>query len=246
MDLCCKCGNGATPTTWTIEPPCLRPGVPSANDAELPDMLPEAFRELSRAYEERELQMTPRADGGWDGQSTFSVVLERGHHEAIGLDVDRIDRASAVVVAVRAGAVSAWNERNPGAEIRPGDRIVEVNGVQGDIQRIISKLQVVSRCRLVLQRPVELDIVIPKPDCSASLGLELSYVRSGTSLLITSVGDGLVRAWNKANKNSQVRAHDRIVAVNGVRGQPEELLQEGQDASILRLTIAQYGSRWPG
>jgi len=50
------------------------------------------------------------------------------------------------------------------------------------------------------------------------LGLTLEWKKSNTSLGVVAVKEGLVADWNAAHPAEQVREGDRIVEVNGLRG----------------------------
>lgn len=59
----------------------------------------------------------------------------------IGLDIVQKDQ-NLKINLVRDGLVMKWNSDQPGQAIKPGDLIVEVNGVRDDFEKI---LQTVSK-----------------------------------------------------------------------------------------------------
>jgi len=70
-----------------------------------------------------------------------------------------------------------------------------------------------------------------------SLGLELQKAPRGTSLLIYALNDGLITNWNATNPNKQVKVNDRIVAVNGHRGNTAEMMKRIKESGKLELQI---------
>lgn len=179
---------------------------------------------------------------------TFTVKIERTTEEPVGLDIDVIDDISAVVVDIRAGAVENFNMQNHDRKIKPYDRIVDVNGERGDAVQLINKLKKETTWELTLQRPVETTASVTLPS-NVSLGLSLKYAPSGTSLMIVSVDEGPMQLWNQQHVGNEVKQHDRIIEVNGKRGQSEQLVraahqQPTQKDQALELVILQYDDKW--
>jgi hypothetical protein len=67
-------------------------------------------------------------------------------------------------------------------------------------------------------------------------------VSDGTALLVDSIGEGLVREWNKAHPNLQVSSGDRIIEVTGVHGDAVKL-RDRLSASVT-LTLVIFRPRW--
>ena len=57
------------------------------------------------------------------------------------MDVDQEDGRTLAVDAITGGLIEKWNAENPHQALRPKDRIVEVNGMRGDV------LQLVDECK---------------------------------------------------------------------------------------------------
>lgn len=76
---------------------------------------------------------------------------------------------------------------------------------------------------------------------SAKHGLSLD-ISDGTALLVDSVGEGLVREWNKTHPHLQVSFGDRIVEVTGVHGDARKL-RERLSAAVA-LTLVVFRPRW--
>ena len=45
------------------------------------------------------------------------------------------DGATLLIEGINEGTINTWNMENPGNPVKPGDRIVSVNGVSGDVVR---------------------------------------------------------------------------------------------------------------
>merc|ERR1719199_2055997 len=70
------------------------------------------------------------------------------------------------------------------------------------------------------------------------LGLRLDG-KDGQSLLVEKVNVGLVKAWNDANPSLAIQPGDRIVSVNGVRGEPQLLIEQTAEekSPVITLTV---------
>eukprot|EP00930_Biecheleria_cincta_P076017 TRINITY_DN6321_c0_g1_i1.p1 TRINITY_DN6321_c0_g1~~TRINITY_DN6321_c0_g1_i1.p1 ORF type:complete len:174 (-),score=39.08 TRINITY_DN6321_c0_g1_i1:682-1203(-) len=83
----------------------------------------------------------------------FKVALDRTDSALLGCDVDRQDGQTLVLAAITGvGLVTRWNEVNPGNALRPGDRIVEVNGVRGDAAQLLDECRKPQVLRMLVQR----------------------------------------------------------------------------------------------
>jgi len=80
----------------------------------------------------------------------------------------------------------------------------------------------------------EFDIYINKTD-DTNLGIDLS-----DDCLITGISKGLVKSWNKEHSEQLVELGDRIVEVNGIRGDISRMMTECRKSKILRITLQQH------
>eukprot|EP00929_Paragymnodinium_shiwhaense_P016396 TRINITY_DN124705_c0_g1_i1.p1 TRINITY_DN124705_c0_g1~~TRINITY_DN124705_c0_g1_i1.p1 ORF type:complete len:139 (-),score=51.40 TRINITY_DN124705_c0_g1_i1:155-571(-) len=81
----------------------------------------------------------------------------------------------------------------------------------------------------------EFTITLNKTE-GARLGVDVDH-HDGVTLLIDAVTGGLVQAWNEGNPNEQVKQGDRIVAVNGVRGDVMQLVDECKKNQVLTMKV---------
>eukprot|EP00405_Crypthecodinium_cohnii_P033330 CAMPEP_0206527412 /NCGR_PEP_ID=MMETSP0325_2-20121206/1329_1 /ASSEMBLY_ACC=CAM_ASM_000347 /TAXON_ID=2866 /ORGANISM="Crypthecodinium cohnii, Strain Seligo" /LENGTH=728 /DNA_ID=CAMNT_0054022809 /DNA_START=116 /DNA_END=2303 /DNA_ORIENTATION=+ len=94
------------------------------------------------------------------GQDVHSIVVkvhrsqEDGGQKPVGIIVDKSDERSLVVAGfAEDGLMAAWNDRqsNPEDRVRPGDRVVSVNGVIGDRTLLLEQMSAQS-LELVIRR----------------------------------------------------------------------------------------------
>lgn len=75
----------------------------------------------------------------------YNVTLERDEDSKLGVNCSCYMNDGEVplieIAAVTGGLVAKWNEDYPSAEVQPGDRIVSVNGTQGDFKQMWSALE---------------------------------------------------------------------------------------------------------
>jgi len=168
----------------------------------------------------------------------FLVSVVKEESETVGLVLDVLDGRNGFVSDVKEGPILAYNEKAvPSEQIRVGDFIVEVNGVEGSSKGIIHAFKGATSLDLVVRRPLEFGVTLEAGH--GALGLDLAGMGQ-RSLLILRVKDGAVQKWNEANPELRVRCNDRIIAVDGATGTGEELSAKvrGHDGKQLTLLIS--------
>jgi len=95
-----------------------------------------------------QLQLQELAAGA--ALETYEVNLEASTDRKLGVVIE----AHMVVGAITSGRLSAWNEqhRDSGLEVRAGDRILVVNGVQGERRAMIEQLKKPAALQMLLMR----------------------------------------------------------------------------------------------
>lgn len=86
--------------------------------------------------------------------SDFMVTVSMVGKVRLGVDVDWGDNKTLLVNSVHPGAVEDWNREHPGQEIRPGARIIAVNGVSGDAHAMLRECQAKRLLQLIVRPPV--------------------------------------------------------------------------------------------
>jgi hypothetical protein len=170
----------------------------------------------------------------------FEVDLDVEGEDTCGLTMDSSSDAFPIVKAVN-GAAQAWNNVCPtGMEIKVHDRLLKVDNEDivsaGIANRLDSKDR--NKIKLTLKRPIEKELLLKKP---GQLGITINYKKSSLGIWIATLGEGLVMSWNQANQDKAVCEDDRIIGVNGVRGDSSTIvakLRENSDTVI--LTVLSY------
>mmetsp|Transcript_71565 Transcript_71565/g.152965 ORF Transcript_71565/g.152965 Transcript_71565/m.152965 type:complete len:233 (+) Transcript_71565:80-778(+) len=180
------------------------------------------------------------------GQTTtlcFRAVVPNPEAKSVGLLLNTVDLLTPFVIEIEYGAVHDYNlnQKEKSYMIRAGDRIVGVNGVQRDKQKILSVLKTTSvkEYELSMERPAQFTVSIQKG--KAELGLEVIYVKEAFSLEVNSIEAGSkMEAWNKEHKDLCVQVRDRIISVNGKQGDPEMLTNALQQEDPLKIIFAKH------
>eukprot|EP00435_Cladocopium_sp_Y103_P028094 s1547_g7.t1 len=140
----------------------------------------------------------------------FEVRLKDGMH---GIVIDVTDPECTIVKHIREGTVSDWNSTCPDGK--------SVNGVRGSSVELAKALGTDGPMVLSLQRPEERVVKLQRP---GEIGVVLNYKKLGSKApWITKISAGLLTRWNEDTPDQAVGIHDRVRAVNGATGAPEEL-----------------------
>jgi len=85
-----------------------------------------------------------------DGE--FEVTLDKSSGTPLGIDIVYWESNTLLVEGVVGGLVQDWNRRYPRFGIRSGDLVVEVNGVRGDMHRLVDECTKKSVLKMTLRR----------------------------------------------------------------------------------------------
>jgi hypothetical protein len=69
------------------------------------------------------------------------------------------------------------------------------------------------------------------------LGLNVVFDTDTNTLLVDDVGPGVVEQWNELNKDEPISVGDRILEVNGVKGNLDKLLEQCKESDTLEMLI---------
>eukprot|EP00929_Paragymnodinium_shiwhaense_P039195 TRINITY_DN20610_c0_g1_i1.p1 TRINITY_DN20610_c0_g1~~TRINITY_DN20610_c0_g1_i1.p1 ORF type:complete len:296 (+),score=68.71 TRINITY_DN20610_c0_g1_i1:75-962(+) len=117
-----------------------------------------------------------------------------------------------------------------GTEAAQGDSLVTASS--GDVD-VLSKAA-----------PADFDYVVTLDKTSGfKLGIDCGSA-DGQTLIIESVTDGLVQNWNQDHPDAQVKTFDRIVEVNGTRGNEHALLEEMRQLKPLQIKLKRGSSQY--
>jgi hypothetical protein len=75
-----------------------------------------------------------------DKAGEYGITIDRSDGAQLGIDVDVDSSSSATLLIekITGGLVQKWNDNNPDQKVRQGDHIVEVNGIRGDRQSLVT------------------------------------------------------------------------------------------------------------
>lgn len=88
--------------------------------------------------------------------------------------------------------------------------------------------------------PVMFNAKIPKGD--RKLGIDINY-HDTLTLLVTKVNAGPVEDFNRKSQDTEVAPGDRIIVVNGVTGDTQNMLEACKNASELDVTVQKCEER---
>lgn len=181
---------------------------------------------------DRELQF--HCDSEIEPARFFTVAVVRDVATPIGLTLDLADGVSCVIVSVNPGVIHSWNRTAKESIVQTHDRIIKVNESCGDAQDLITRMRLDTELRLSIQRPQKVPIKLVKTLCT-NYGIEVSCFSKSSSLLITKVNGGAMTQWNGFTSGPKVKRHDRIIEVNGIRGEGGDLLKLLGDETTVTL-----------
>lgn len=186
---------------------------------------------------EKVVEQPPASSPTVPDASTFKLTIKKtSKDEPLGLDLDVVGSACAMVIKVTGGSAGTHNKSaSPELQIQPGDFIMSVNGVSGDTSRMAQETNNGTKLEIVMKRPVEFIAEIDKASQpGGQFGIGVDFIATGRSVLIKKIDNGLIASWNKANPEKEVKLGDRIVGVNSFRGDPEKML----DMAAKQATVA--------
>mmetsp|Transcript_125200 Transcript_125200/g.389753 ORF Transcript_125200/g.389753 Transcript_125200/m.389753 type:complete len:370 (+) Transcript_125200:91-1200(+) len=168
----------------------------------------------------------------------FVAAVDKAANRPAGLDVDIQDGLLALVLAVKPGPIDSYNKTvDPSRQVRRGDFIEWANSFPGDTLEVPSIMEREERLALTMRRAEELTVLLRRTRSDESLGLLLRERPCGRTLAVVDVDDGLMRAWNEAHPDFEVRPGDRILEVNGQSGKAAELLAALKGSEKIVLTV---------
>mmetsp|Transcript_64217 Transcript_64217/g.139707 ORF Transcript_64217/g.139707 Transcript_64217/m.139707 type:complete len:321 (-) Transcript_64217:107-1069(-) len=160
----------------------------------------------------------------------FRVELDRGEGE-LGLVLDNMPGFALLIVQVAAGPAK-------GTAVEALDEIIEVNG-ERNCTKMIEHLRKDDVFVLLLRRP----FVVQLLKTNGSIGVDLtSSDQVHFALIVKAVKEGPLKEWNAKHKKDklEVKAGDRIVAVNGKAGPAPELLRMIYSQNEVELTVCSH------
>lgn len=167
---------------------------------------------------------------------TFKVSIEKKSN-GLGVDLSPHDGHTLLVGKLRQGAFHDWNCSRPSgaAEIvRPGDRIVAVNGVTADSEDILSKMREDTFLNFTLRRLLDFTVRVSR---SSGEPLGLWVVDTGFTLRVTNVEKGPAENANRSHGAELIVTGDEIYSANGVSSSGSAIQRVLKNASAVDLKV---------
>eukprot|EP00450_Noctiluca_scintillans_P008356 CAMPEP_0194498760 /NCGR_PEP_ID=MMETSP0253-20130528/15287_1 /TAXON_ID=2966 /ORGANISM="Noctiluca scintillans" /LENGTH=295 /DNA_ID=CAMNT_0039340447 /DNA_START=82 /DNA_END=970 /DNA_ORIENTATION=+ len=172
------------------------------------------------------------------GPGEFAIDISKDGDGA-GLEIESIN-GMLLVAKLKKGPMKAWNATHsydPHSMVKAGDRIVVVNGAQGDSTVLIDELKKDVRLRMILRHAKEFKVNV----CKGGKDLGMCVVGGNVKLdmlKISALKEGVIEDWNKLHREQEVMTGDRIICVNGIGADPQAMLQELKTNSVLDMTAS--------
>lgn len=90
----------------------------------------------------------PQCEAASCADGDYAVNIEKTPDTTVGIDLAEDCR----IATIEEGLVSDWNNSNPEAQVRIGDRILEINAIRGDVRQINAELQKDGMLQMKLRR----------------------------------------------------------------------------------------------
>jgi hypothetical protein len=172
-------------------------------------------------------------------EETYTVEVERTENNPVGLECVVTKSDELCVMSIELGPFLDWNMMHAkSTQIWEGDRIVEVNNIKQNSQAMLSSISVDCILSITFRRRSEFEVKISKN--GEPLAIDINCKMSREGLQVNKVHEGLISAWNEANPTRQILEKDRIVEVNGLRGEPKILLETVKASSDLTLKMISF------
>lgn len=86
------------------------------------------------------------------------------------------------------------------------------------------------------RKPTTFGVVLEKTEKNMALGVDVEVV-DNVALTIRRVNEGLVKSWNRENPDREIKEGDRVIRVNGRRGDVDALANVCTNHTILNMLI---------
>lgn len=147
-------------------------------------------------------------------------IVKTSVEQALGWQVDIVDPRHLFLCRLSPGnsPLRTYNSTAPiEKQLREGDYIIDVNGCHTNVNDMMQQTRQSQDIKLVVQRPKLFTKRVHKN--GGSLGLALTHARGCPSLCIEHIKEGALKTHAP-----DVLAGDRIVAVDGKKGDSDQLM----------------------
>lgn len=154
----------------------------------------------------------------------FEVTINKQESQSMGLDIDKADGKTMLVMNVKTGPVAEFNRRSEGDKVRVGDRIVIMNGVEGNVRDMLATLAERRQVTCKIRRPVEFRASLAKAISNEKLGIDVDHGSDEhlSVIAIGKVGEG-DSVLSKVSFRQTIRVGHPGVVVKVNRGQSDSM-----------------------
>ena len=220
----------------------------SEADTDVPIILPhpkQSSRDLTPVKPTEEVLASPHIETQPAATSgSFRVGFDMGSGQILGLEFDMLDAEVCIVSTVLQSGLAESHNRQEGLpedeQIRPYDQVLAMNGMplqkSQDLQNQLSSAK--GWVELSFKHPRKSTFTIDRD--GQKLGLALAASKANPSICVKRLDkDGAVNLKNKADGQTHLRPHDRIIEVNGKASNRAEMARALAE-NIVTLTICSY------
>lgn len=190
--------------------------VPKSKDGDPPAPRPPLQPLLDESGERQQQEPDQLVPDRFDAHIEKSSCLQ-----AIGWQVDTVDSRHLFLCRLTPGT-SPLRKYNasaaPERQLREGDYIVDVNGNRESANEMMGQTRNLQDIKIVIQRPKLFTKKIEKH--GGRFGVALTHAKGCPSLYIETIQEGALKRCAP-----EVVVGDRIVAVGGLKGDSEQLMQ---------------------
>jgi hypothetical protein len=209
-------------------------------------MKPEVLRETADTKaDDNAARSEPAFIADESNQTKMLTIPLHSNSTPFGIAVDWDDGKTLIINAINPGQVHEWNLQQPESrKVSVGDRIMSVSSIVGDPNQLLDLLNSQASPVMEIRHHREFSLPLQRAD-GQRLGFSLRFREDGNTLLIKSIGEGLISQWNADNKGQEVVAGDRIVEVNGTRGPGCDLDELLRQQGTLTLVLVRFNGDSP-
>jgi len=121
----------------------------------------------------------------------FEVVLSKSEGSPLGVLLKQVGSDIVIISVASVGAIKDWNDEHPTKEVRPGDKITAVNGVQEGYYQMAAELWKVGQIAFEIKRDLSKVIHVAR---TASRTYLVEHAATGGQLPLCCPVDGLPHA----------------------------------------------------
>jgi hypothetical protein len=172
----------------------------------------------------------------------FHVQVKKGAAGILGMELDLLDGKLGQITDIKGGIIQDYMRRPGSQQLEMLDFVVEVNQVSGDVQKLLRTLKASSNIDMLIRRAVPWRVEVHQAP-GDNMVSTLNHATNGRTLLLQEVHDVFKKQWNDKQPDCPIRLYDRILEVNGVRGDPAAMLEKFQASEhldLLLMTPAEY------